>query len=163
LTCGLLVPAVHLCRFDRLEMQYTPLSICSDICRRSSFGHWLALRVLRPVTVSDLVRLPGWPHPARHRNGPRGTLIELILPRLQAFAPQAIMLKWSVDAANEDPMSRLALADYACWEAVAGLRWRATRAGRNPPDEGFTSLRDAPRDGSLRAQVRDRLGRKQLA
>ena len=33
------------------------------------------------------------------------------------------------------------------------------RAGRNPPDHWFTSLRDAPRNGVVREAVRDRIAR----
>ena len=46
-------------------------------------------------------------------------------------------------------------------EAEAVLRalsW-TRRAGRNPPDHWFTSLRDAPRNGVVREAVRDRIAR----
>ena len=40
-------------------------------------------------------------------------------------------------------------------EAVLrGLEWRGARAGRNPPDHWFTTLRDAPREGPVRDEIR---------
>jgi acetoin utilization protein AcuC len=43
-------------------------------------------------------------------------------------------------------------------EAVLrALKWENTRRGRNPPDHWFTTLRDAPRPGPLRAEVVDRV------
>ncbi|MDP5347319.1 MAG: hypothetical protein NWQ32_02875 [Paracoccaceae bacterium] len=32
--------------------------------------------------------------------------------------------------------------------------WRGNRRGRTPPDNWFTSLRDAPRHGSIRPEIR---------
>ena len=37
------------------------------------------------------------------------------------------------------------------------LRWENTRRGKNPPDHWFTTLRDAPREGALRDEVRERV------
>jgi acetoin utilization protein AcuC len=43
-------------------------------------------------------------------------------------------------------------------EAVLrGLEWRGARSGRAPPEHWFTTLRDAPRDGAVREEVRNRL------
>jgi len=43
-------------------------------------------------------------------------------------------------------------------EAVLrALRWDRAAAGRNPPEAWFTTLRDAPRPGPVRAEVSDRL------
>lgn len=43
-------------------------------------------------------------------------------------------------------------------EAVLrALRWDGARAGRNPPEHWFTTLRDAPREGPLRAEVTESL------
>jgi acetoin utilization protein AcuC len=45
-------------------------------------------------------------------------------------------------------------------EAVLrALTWEKAAAGRNPPAHWFTTLRDAPRHGPLRAEVRDALAR----
>ncbi len=49
-------------------------------------------------------------------------LHEVILPAVQAFHPQAIVLQCGADAVTEDPLSRLCLSNNAHWEAVALLR-----------------------------------------
>ncbi|RVT84300.1 acetoin utilization protein AcuC [Rhodobacteraceae bacterium CCMM004] len=51
----------------------------------------------------------------------------LILPRLQDFAPEALVLQCGADALLEDPLSRLALSNNAHWAAVAALRPVARR------------------------------------
>ncbi|MDG4649929.1 acetoin utilization protein AcuC [Roseibacterium sp. SDUM158017] len=43
-------------------------------------------------------------------------------------------------------------------EVLRGLQWTNARAGRNPPGHWFTTLRDAPRPGPLRAEVAERIG-----
>jgi acetoin utilization protein AcuC len=52
----------------------------------------------------------------------RMALDRLILPRLQAFAPQAIVLQCGADALDEDPLSRLSLSNNAHWDVVAALQ-----------------------------------------
>lgn len=140
----------------------------------------------------------------------RAVLDGLIGPRLEAFAPQAIVLQCGADAVAEDPLSRLELSNNAhravaaalmrlaprmivlggggynpwsvarawtgVWGVLAGrelperlppaaeavlraLRWPGARAGRCPPEAWFTTLADAPREGPVRAEVRDRLAR----
>ncbi|MEO1196247.1 MAG: acetoin utilization protein AcuC [Pseudomonadota bacterium] len=132
----------------------------------------------------------------------------LILPRVEAFAPDAIVLQCGADAVTEDPLSRLTLSNNAHWSVVAGLKGLAPRyvvtggGGYNPwsvgrlwtgvwatlldedipdrlpqeaeavlrglewhrpgrpkpiPDHWFTTLRDAPRPGPVRGEIRDRL------
>ena len=128
----------------------------------------------------------------------------VILPVVEAFAPDAIVLQCGADAVEEDPLSRLALSNdahltllgallpmaprclllggggYNPWsvgrlwtagwavlsgqdipdrlppeaEAVLrGLRFEGNSRGRNPPEHWFTTLRDAPRPGPVRAEV----------
>ncbi|WP_422074583.1 acetoin utilization protein AcuC [Tranquillimonas rosea] len=45
----------------------------------------------------------------------------LILPRVAAFRPDAVVLQCGADAAEEDPLSRLALSNNAHWQIVAAL------------------------------------------
>ena len=47
---------------------------------------------------------------------------ELILPRLAAFRPEAIVLQCGADAVEEDPLSRLALSNNAHWAVVAAVQ-----------------------------------------
>ncbi|MEM9342101.1 MAG: acetoin utilization protein AcuC [Pseudomonadota bacterium] len=46
----------------------------------------------------------------------------LIVPRLQAFRPEAIVLQCGADAVLEDPLSRLAWSNRAHWRIVSGLK-----------------------------------------
>lgn len=137
----------------------------------------------------------------------RAVLETLILPRVAAHAPQAIVLQCGADAVLEDPLARLALSNRAhlavvaalrplaprllvlggggynpwtvgrLWTAVwgllsgqdlpdrlpppaqavlAGLSWGG--GGRPPPDPALLdTLIDAPREGPLRPEIRERL------
>jgi len=49
-------------------------------------------------------------------------LDRLILPRVAAFRPEAIVLQCGADALEEDPLSRLSLSNNAHWSVVAALR-----------------------------------------
>ncbi len=49
-------------------------------------------------------------------------LDRLILPKLKAFRPEAIVLQCGADAVEEDPLSRLCLSNNAHWRAVAALQ-----------------------------------------
>lgn len=137
----------------------------------------------------------------------RAVLDGLILPRVAAFRPDAVVLQCGADALLEDPLSRLALSNNAHWAVAAALRGMARRylvlggggynpwsvgrcwtgvwavlaghevpdrlpdaasavlrglgwggGGRPPPDPALlTTLRDAPREGPVRTELRDRL------
>lgn len=137
----------------------------------------------------------------------RAVLEGVILPRVAAHRPEAVVLQCGADAVEEDPLARLSLSNNAHWAVVAALRplsprfmvlggggynpWTVGRlwsgvwatlageeipdrlpgdasavlaalswggGGRPPPDPALlVTLRDAPREGALRAEVRDRL------
>ncbi len=139
----------------------------------------------------------------------RAVLEGLMLPRLAAFRPEALVLQCGADALEEDPLSRLSLSNNAHFEVVAALRpvaprflvlggggynpwsvgrcwagvWatlagheipdrlpEAARAvlagldwgggGRPPPAPALIeTLRDAPREGPVRPEIRERLAR----
>ena len=128
----------------------------------------------------------------------------MIVPRVQAFAPEVIVLQCGADALEEDPLARLSLSNNAHWATVAALQamtarflvlggggynpwavgrcWAGVWATLNgfaipdrlpdaaeavlralswngggralPADHMFTTLRDAPRPGAVREQVR---------
>lgn len=132
----------------------------------------------------------------------------LILPAVQNFRPDAIVLQCGADAVDEDPMSRLSLSNNAHWQIVAALRplcprylvlggggynpwsvgrlwtgvwavlngyeiperlpddaesvlraleWSGHRKAKNPPEHWFTTLRDQPRTGRIRDELRTRV------
>ena len=136
----------------------------------------------------------------------------LILPAVQAFRPEAIILQCGADGVAEDPQSRMMLSNNAHWAIVAALRHMAPRflvlggGGYNPwsvgrlwtgvwgvlsgqevpghlppaaqavlgaltwegrtrvkipPAAWVQTLRDAPRDGLVNADLRARV--QQLA
>lgn len=57
----------------------------------------------------------------------RAVLHELILPRLDAFRPEALVLQCGADSLAEDPLSRLSLSNRAYLEVVGALRNMAPR------------------------------------
>lgn len=137
----------------------------------------------------------------------RAVLHALILPRVEAFRPQALVLQCGADSLLEDPLSRLTLSNRAYLEAVRALvplaprimvlggggynPWSVGRlwtaiwgllSGRDLPDRLpeaaqsvladltwnggarpapephlITTLLDTPREGPVRAELRDRL------
>ena len=60
---------------------------------------------------------------------------------------------WATVAGEEIP-DRLPAAAEAILRA---LRWEGNVRGRRPPEHWFTTLRDVPRNGPLRPEVRDRI------
>lgn len=52
---------------------------------------------------------------------------ELILPRVDAFRPDAIVLLCGADTVEEDPLSHLGLSNNAPWDVLRALRDRAPR------------------------------------
>ncbi|MGC8469871.1 MAG: acetoin utilization protein AcuC [Acetobacteraceae bacterium] len=134
----------------------------------------------------------------------RHLLEAAILPLIEAFRPEGIMVQCGADGLAEDPMARLALSNNAHIEAIAAVRTRAPRllvlggGGYNPyavarlwariwgeingfsvparlpaaaetllraapypraggralPEAWFTTLRDPPREGKVRPEIR---------
>lgn len=137
----------------------------------------------------------------------RAVLQGLILPRVEEFQPEALVLQCGADSLLEDPLSRLALSNRAYLEAIRALLPLAPRVlvlgggGYNPwsvarlwtaiwgvlsrqalperlPDAAqavlraldwggggragpepvlWSTLLDAPREGPVRSEIRDRL------
>lgn len=52
----------------------------------------------------------------------RQVLKRLILPMVERFRPDAVVLQCGADAVEEDPLSRLSLSNLAHWSVVAALR-----------------------------------------
>ncbi|WP_025055366.1 acetoin utilization protein AcuC [Sulfitobacter noctilucicola] len=129
----------------------------------------------------------------------------LILPKVAAFKPDAIVFLCGADGIEEDPLSHMKLSNNAhiavlkgllgiaprllvlggggynpwsvgrLWTQIWGLlngldapdilpdaaelvlralRFDGNRRGKNPPQHWFTTLRDAPREGPLREEIR---------
>lgn len=132
----------------------------------------------------------------------------LIVPQVEAFKPDAVVLLCGADGVEEDPLAHLSLSNNAHWavtralmgvaprflvlggggynpwsvgrlwtgvwatlnghdvperlpkeaeEVLRALRWENTRRGRHPPEHWFTTLRDAPREGPIRDELRHRV------
>jgi acetoin utilization protein AcuC len=168
-------------------------------------GRWPFTGAMTDAGVGNVYNLPV----------PRGfndtemqcVLQDLILPKVQAFGADAVILQCGADALEEDPLSRLCLSNNAHWGVVAALRdmcprfmvlggggynpWSVGRAwagvwavlngievpdvlpvaaqsvlaglswgggGRSAPlPHMLTTLRDSPRDGVVRADIREGL------
>ncbi|WP_436399621.1 acetoin utilization protein AcuC [Roseobacter sp. S98] len=133
---------------------------------------------------------------------------ELILPKVAAFRPDAVVLLCGADGVEEDPLAHLSLSNNAHWAVVRALMgiaprflvlggggynpwsvgrlwtgvwatlnghdipdrlpaeaenvlraltFEGNRRGKNPPEHWFTTLRDAPRDGPVRDEIRERV------
>ncbi|MGX0977727.1 acetoin utilization protein AcuC [Roseovarius sp. MBR-51] len=88
-------------------------------------GRWPFTGTLHDRAGSHAINLP-LPR-ATNDSGFAMALHEVILPAVQAFTPQALILQCGADAVAEDPLSRLCLSNNAHWEAVALLRPLAPR------------------------------------
>ncbi len=133
---------------------------------------------------------------------------KLILPKVQAFKPDALVLQCGADAVQEDPLSRLSLSNNAHWAIVKALQslcprylvlggggynpwsvgrlwtgvwatlngievpdhlppkaqdvlraliWDGQRGSKQPLDHWITTLRDAPRPGPIRDDIKSRV------
>lgn len=51
----------------------------------------------------------------------------LIVPAVQDFAPQVVVLQCGADALDEDPLARLSLSNNALWQVVSALQGLAPR------------------------------------
>jgi acetoin utilization protein AcuC len=54
-------------------------------------------------------------------------MTEAVVPLIEAFAPEALVLQCGADALAEDPLSKLTLSNGALWRAVARVRNLAPR------------------------------------
>ncbi len=83
----------------------------------------------RSGTVSDPARnLYNYPVPEGFNDSEFDDLFEgAVLPAVEAFAPEALILQCGADALAEDPMSRLALSNQSYWSAARRMRGLAPR------------------------------------
>lgn len=83
-------------------------------------GRWPRTGALTDRGVGQVFNLPV----PRGMNDTEMALIRdrLILPLVEDFAPDAIVLQCGADAVEEDPLSKLELSNNAHWAVVAGLK-----------------------------------------
>ena len=83
-------------------------------------GRWPRTGALTDRGVGQVYNLPV----PRGMNDTEMALVRdlLILPLVEAFAPDAIVLQCGADAVEEDPLSKLELSNNAHWAVVAGLK-----------------------------------------
>lgn len=133
---ALILPLVSRFRADAIVLQCGADAVEEDPLSRLSLSnnaHWAVVAALRPLAPRYLVLGGGGYNPWS-------------VGRLWSGV-------WATLTGHEIPDR---LPDEA--EAVLrGLAWPGRRAGRNPPEHWFTTLRDAPRPGPLRAELRARV------
>lgn len=88
-------------------------------------GRWPRTGALEHLGVGNVFNLPV----PSGLNDDEMALIRdaLILPRVQAFRPDAIVVQCGADAVEEDPLSRLTLSNNVHWTIVAALKGMAPR------------------------------------
>ncbi|MGJ8623948.1 MAG: acetoin utilization protein AcuC [Yoonia sp.] len=88
-------------------------------------NRWPRTGALQDVGVGQVFNLPV---PAGLHDDDMALIRDnLILPRVSAFKPDAIVLQCGADAVTEDPQSRLTLSNNAHWAIVAALQPIAPR------------------------------------
>ncbi len=83
-------------------------------------GRWPNTGLFDPGAPETLLNLPVPPG----LNDDEFALLfdEAVLPRVAAFAPEALVVQGGVDALADDPLSNLSLSNNALWRAGAALR-----------------------------------------
>ena len=130
----LILPAVARFRPDAIVLQCGADAVTEDPLSRltlSNNAHWAVVKALRELSAHYLVLGGGGYNPwsvGRLWTGVWATLNDLDIP--DRLPPEG--------------------------EAVLrALEWRQSRAGRTPQAHWFTTLRDTPRPGAIRGDVRD--------
>jgi len=133
---ALILPAVAGFRPDAVVLQCGADAVTEDPLSRlalSNNAHWAVVAALRPLAPRYLVLGGGGYNPWS-------------VGRLWTGV-------WATLAGAEIP-DRLPPEGEAVLRA---LRWEGHRLGRNPPEAWFTTLRDPPRPGPIRPEIRARL------
>ncbi|GAB5448366.1 acetoin utilization protein AcuC [Gymnodinialimonas sp.] len=131
----LILPAVAAFRPDAIVLQCGADAVTEDPLSRltlSNNAHWAVLRALMALNAPRLLVLGGG-----------------------GYNPWSVGRLWTGVWAtlNGHPVPDRVPAPA---EAVLrALKWEGARAGRNPPEPWFTTLRDAPRPGPVRPEVLD--------
>jgi acetoin utilization protein AcuC len=133
----LILPAVAAHRPDAIVLQCGADAVEEDPLSRlalSNGAHWAVLRGLMALAAPRLLVLGGG-----------------------GYNPWSVGRLWTGVWAT---LNRIDIPDRLPPEGEAVLRaltWERARAGRSPPEHWFTTLGDAPREGPVRPEVRERL------
>jgi len=133
----LILPAVARFAPDAIVLQCGADAVTEDPLSRlelSNNAHWAVLRGLMALNAPRLLVLGGG-----------------------GYNPWTVGRLWTGIWAT---LNGIDIPDRVTPEAEAVLRaleWKKARAGRNPPEHWFTTLRDTPRDGQVRAEVIERV------
>lgn len=134
----LILPAVAAFAPDAIVLQCGADAVTEDPLSRlalSNNSHWQIVAALAEMAPRFLVLGGGGYNPwsvGRLWTGVWATLNKQTIPEVLPPVGQALL---------------------------RGLEFRNHRLGRNPPEHWFTTMRDAPRNGEIRPDVRDRLAR----
>ncbi len=83
-------------------------------------GRWPNTGAFDPDTCDTLVNLPV---PAGFNDDEFALLLEeVVVPRVAAFGPEALVVQGGADALADDPLSGLSLSNNALWRAAAALK-----------------------------------------
>ena len=135
---ALILPLVQRFRPHAIVLQCGADAVTEDPLSRlrlSNNAHWAMVAALRSLTDRYLVLGGGGYNPwsvGRLWTGVWATLVGADIPDRLPGPAEAVL---------------------------RALHWPQRRAGRSPEEHWFTTLRDAPRDGPIRTELRDRVAR----
>lgn len=133
----LILPAVARFAPDAIVLQCGADAVTEDPLSRlelSNNAHWAVLRGLMALNAPRLLVLGGG-----------------------GYNPWTVGRLWTGIWATLNGIDIPERVTPEAEEVLRALEWKKARAGRNPPEHWFTTLRDTPRDGQVRAEVIERV------
>lgn len=134
----LILPAVARFQPDAIVLQCGADAVTEDPLSRltlSNNAHWAVLQGLMDLHAPRLLVLGGG-----------------------GYNPWSVGRLWTGVWATLNGHAIPKQMPVAAEDVLRALRWEGARAGRNPPEHWFTTLRDTPRPGPVRAEVSARIG-----
>lgn len=138
---GLILPAIAAFKPDAIVLQCGADAVTEDPLSRltlSNNAHWAVLRALIDLKAPRLLALGGG-----------------------GYNPWSVGRLWTGIWATLNGHTIPDRVPAKAESVLRALRWDGARAGRNPPEHWFTTLRDSPRPGPLRPEVATRLAHLQ--
>ncbi|MEJ6394149.1 acetoin utilization protein AcuC [Gymnodinialimonas sp. 2305UL16-5] len=133
----LILPAIAAFRPDAIVLQCGADAVTEDPLSRltlSNNAHWAVLRGLMDLAAPRLLILGGG-----------------------GYNPWSVGRLWTGIWATLNGCEIPDRVPDAAESVLRALTWEGARAGRNPPDTWFITLRDPPRPGPVRAEITDAL------